>query len=198
MTKLILARHGIYTNPEDIVPFRSNDYTLSEEGIKQIERNANFLREFEISQIYSSPIERCRESAQIFSKILNVGIVYDNDIQEIDSPLKNTPATEYKKLMNGESLYANKFHLSNGGESLEQVMERVERFLRIVLTQSDDQVVLAVSHGDPIMLLVLYAQKIKFDITKTLESQTDYIKKGGMIELDFDGLELVGSIKKYF
>src|SRR6187549_1712090 len=98
MTKIFLVRHGIYGNPNHIVPFRSNDVTLTQEGTAQIERDANILKQFNPSQIYSSPIKRCEESAQILSKILKIGVVYNEDLIEVGSPLTNIPEEEFEKV----------------------------------------------------------------------------------------------------
>lgn len=188
MTKFILARHGKYFNPDSIIPFRSNEVTLSEEGVEQIEKNAERLLSSNISQIYSSPIKRCVDTSDIYSRILKVGINYDDDLLEIDSPYQNIPELEYKKLVLNNSLYADKFHLEHGGESIEIVEERLQRFLDKILAADKDKTILVVSHGDPLMLMLLKVQGIKFDINKKLEQQVNYIPKGGLIQLEFDEL----------
>jgi len=191
MTKIILARHGKYFNPQAIIPFRSNDVHLSVEGIEQIEQNAGKLRGLNISQIYSSPIARCAETADIYSRILKVGIDYEEDLIEIGSPFQNIPEEEYHRLHSEFSIYADHFHTSHGGEKIEDVHQRLERILKKVLTEGKDKTSIIVSHGDPLMLLILKVQNIFFDINRTLESQTNYIKKGGMIELEFDGVKFI-------
>ncbi|MFS8131239.1 MAG: histidine phosphatase family protein [Candidatus Dojkabacteria bacterium] len=191
MTKIILARHGKYLNPQSLIPFRSNDVSLSEEGIDQIEKNAEKLLSFDISQIYSSPIRRCAETADIYSRILKVGIDYEEDLLEIDSPYENINESEYKKLVAENSIYVDKFHLSHGGESIETVEERIQRVLTKILRENKGKTILLVSHGDPLMLLLLKVQKIDFDINKKLESQVNYIPKGGLVELEFNNEEFI-------
>lgn len=191
MTKIFLVRHGIYGNPNNIVPFRSNDVTLTPEGIEQIERDGNLLKKFNPSKIYSSPVKRCEETSQILSKILNLEIIFSEDLIEVGSPLTNIPEVEFNKVKEGKSLYAYKYHLENGGETLEEVQTRVDRVLTKVLQENKDSNAIIVSHGDPLMILLMNLQKQKVDINKSIESQCEYIQKGDVIELNFEDFNFV-------
>ncbi|MEO6728308.1 MAG: histidine phosphatase family protein [Candidatus Dojkabacteria bacterium] len=199
MTKIILARHGTYFNPLNIIPFRSNDVSLSESGIAQIERNAKLLLKENISQIYSSPITRCAETADIFSKVLKVGIEFRNELKEVYSPAyQNIEQMEYHKLLGYKSLYANSFHLKKGGEKFESIEDRMVSTTHRILKDNEGENVLVVSHGDPIMILYAYVRGIKLDLNRHIEDQLEYIRKGDMIELDFDGENLVKFKQHYF
>lgn len=76
MNKIYLVRHG---NKPQI----AGDPTLSNLGIKQARETAKYFKDKNISQIYSSPLARTKQTAQIIAQDLNINnIIFDNRLKE--------------------------------------------------------------------------------------------------------------------
>ncbi len=188
MKTIYILRHGDYDNPNEIIPFRSNDVHLSEKGKLQITEAANYLKDKNIQALYSSPVVRCQESAQIASEILNLKINTDERLIEVGSPFSNYKYAEYLKVMEDIELnvYKNDFHKANGGETLSSIYERLKSFRSEVLKNPEDNI-LVVSHGDPIMAFICNERRIQFE-----NGWPDtYIPKGGIVKLEYDGNKLI-------
>jgi broad specificity phosphatase PhoE len=87
--KIYLIRHGEVENPNKILYGRLPGFHLSAKGIVEIQQLAEKLKNgnMKISKIYTSPLERAVESAEIIAKVLEISpenIVKDNRINEIN------------------------------------------------------------------------------------------------------------------
>ena len=66
---IIFLRHGqAINNTKRLLAGRTPGVPLTEVGIDQAERIGKFLKPFNISAIYSSPIERAKNTAEIVAK----------------------------------------------------------------------------------------------------------------------------------
>lgn len=68
MTTVYILRHGKTHNPNGILYGHLPGFRLDEEGKRQIKKAAKLLARQPISVIYSSPLLRTRQSAQIFRR----------------------------------------------------------------------------------------------------------------------------------
>ena len=75
MNTFYLIRHGQKVT-------EAGDPGLTELGKEQSEKTAEFLKDKNISKIYSSTFARARETAEIINKTLKVGIVFDDRLRE--------------------------------------------------------------------------------------------------------------------
>ncbi len=121
---------------------------LSEEGIEKTKElvNSGKLNNPEI--IFSSSFNRAKETADIFAEMLNKEVIVDERVSEwklqsLNSP--NFPEEEKKG-------WENKSEKVEGGESLDEVLERVMGFLKELGKENKYETVLIVSHGVPIEL----------------------------------------------
>src|SRR5512136_1382196 len=74
MAKLILARHGeTEWNVEKVFRGRA-DVNLNEVGIKQAELLGKRLRNWELEAIYSSPVKRALDTANIVARCMEVAV----------------------------------------------------------------------------------------------------------------------------
>lgn len=78
--RLILLRHGETGFPQRYIG--ATDVPLSSEGVSQISALQKIFREQDIDLILSSPMERCRQCAEILFPERSVR--YDNELREID------------------------------------------------------------------------------------------------------------------
>jgi|SRR3989344_2271109 len=161
--KFIFVRHGQTDWNRDRIIIGWNDPELNEEGIKQsYELLASLENNFDV--IYSSPFKRAYATAEIISKHFNLPIVVKDDLKErnFGSLAGKTWAEmdkEQKKDMRAIDRQQKYDYTSFGGESAEQVKERVLRFVDEA-KKSSGQKPLVVCHGGVIrMLHYLFSNK---------------------------------------
>lgn len=184
MKEIFIARHGEYANPKNIIPFRSNEVVLSQDGENKIKENAQLLKKEGLKGIFSSPVLRCTQTAQIYSDILELKYVLDDRLIETDSPYQGMDFLKFREKKQGRSLYSDPFHLNNGGETNKEVIDRMQKIAYDKL--SKDKPVLLVSHGDPIMLFLATEAGLSLDYKVRLEEQIEYIPMGGILKFNYD------------
>ena len=82
---IIFLRHGqAVNNTKRLLAGRTPRVPLTENGIKQAERIAQFVKPFKISAIYSSPIERAEKTAAIVAKHNSLEYIVDDRLIELD------------------------------------------------------------------------------------------------------------------
>lgn len=150
-------RHGYSTRNEgtDMInnfTLEKDNYSLTEEGKKDVEASLSHLRALEdIDLIYSSPFKRTFESAQIAGRIFHKEVRVDERLSEDRHGL----ACEGKS-MKACPLYGQPRNFETkeeGGESLNDVRERLWSFFKEVESECKGKKILIVSHGDPIWLM---------------------------------------------
>jgi len=149
MTKLILARHGeTVWNVEKIYRGRT-DVNLDEVGIKQAELLGKYLSNWELEAIYSSPLRRALDTADIIAHYQKIGVHIVDGLIDFDyGEWQSLPEQEVKRLY---PALLNEWHYNPhkvvmpGGESLEDVSKRAIEVVNDVLSKYQGSVVL-VSH----------------------------------------------------
>ncbi len=149
MAKIILARHGeTVWNIEKIYRGRA-DVNLDEMGIKQAELLGNYLSNWGLEAIYSSPLRRALDTANIVARYQKIGVQIAEGLIDFDyGEWQALPEQEVKKLY--PTLH-NEWHNNPhkvkmpGGESLEDVRRRVIKVVNNVLSKYQGSVLL-VSH----------------------------------------------------
>jgi broad specificity phosphatase PhoE len=149
MAKLILARHGeTVWNVEKIYRGRT-DVNLDEVGIKQAELLGKYLSNWELGAIYSSPLKRALDTANIVARYQKIGVHIAEGLIDFDyGEWQSLPEQEAKRLY--PTLH-NEWHSNPhkvtmpGGESLEDVRRRAIEVVNDVLSKYQGSVVL-VSH----------------------------------------------------
>jgi broad specificity phosphatase PhoE len=149
MAKLILARHGeTVWNVEKIYRGRT-DVNLDEVGIKQAELLGKYLSNWELEAIYSSPLGRALDTANIIARYQKIGVHITEGLVDFDyGKWQSLPEQEVKRLY--PTLH-NEWHNNPhkvrmpGGESLEDVRMRAVEVVNDVLSKYQGSAVL-VSH----------------------------------------------------
>ncbi len=157
MVKLILARHGeTVWNVEKIYRGRK-DVNLDEVGIRQAELLGNYLSNWELTTIYSSPLRRAIETANIIARYQKIGVHVADGLIDINyGEWQALPEQEVKRLY--PTLH-NDWHNNPhrvrmpGGESLEDVRKRAIEVVNDVLSKYQGSVVL-ISHRVVIKVLI--------------------------------------------
>ena len=157
-----LMRHGISERDEknDIIinsEKNSDGYHLTTEG-KMIVENAvgNFARGENVDAIYCSPFLRTRETAEIAGKMLHREAKIDNRLTEI----RHGFACEGKKhsACPFKDVKKNFEFKEDGGESWNDVRQRIMDFMQEIESTYHNKKILIVSHGDPLWLLAQIAE----------------------------------------
>ena len=153
--KLFLVRHGEAENnvKEIISSFPEKiDYHLTQKGKEQIKKVADQLKEKNISVIFTSPLKRARETAEIISKATGVEVIIDNDIQEVNvGELNGTRTEDFRKVFPNEILDMDtvKYH----AEGYNQIAERLKSFVNEINKKYQNKNIVIISHGNPLKVL---------------------------------------------
>ena len=149
MTELILARHGeTVWNVEKIYRGRT-DVNLDKVGIKQAELLGKYLSNWELAAIYSSPLSRATDTANIIARYQKIGVQIAEGLVDFDyGEWQSLPEQEVKRLypdlLNEWHNNPHKVRMP-AGESLEDVRRRAIEVINDVLSKYQGSVVL-VSH----------------------------------------------------
>ncbi len=156
---IIFLRHGqAVNNTKRLLAGRTPGVQLTENGIKQAERIAQFVKPFNISAIYSSPIERAEKTAAIVAKHNSLEYKVDDRLIELD--MGKFTGMPYDKIFEKHGNVFLKFYdgeleiAHNGVETFVQVKNRVLSMIDHVKKEHDSENVLLVTHMDPIKAMI--------------------------------------------
>lgn len=173
--KVYFARHGEYQNPEGVVPYRMPGFPLTELGISQSGLQAEKLLSLNIRDIFSSPIERCVQTASIIGSSLHLAVNQSESLTEIGSPLEGVSIVK-RDSYTGNFPYDVAEHIEGGGETKQVVVERMAEFVGKLKLMSKNSSHLLVSHGDP----------IKYYLSHVTKKDIPLIPMGGLVCLDYN------------
>ena len=158
-TTLYLMRHGQVHNPTGILYGRLPGFRLSEMGIQQARAAGEWLAGKPIQAIYSSPMERARQTASIVAQRQDaLSPRIDERILEVLTPYEGRPTAELAAA--GWDLYSgNKPPFESPG----MVLERVLDFMTHIAAAHSNESVVAIGHGDILVFPWLYAQGVAPD-----------------------------------
>jgi alpha-ribazole phosphatase len=153
--KIDFVRHGETENNTKGVVTGHIDSPLNEEGIEQAQKTLSEISN-NYQDLYSSDLIRCKQTAEILNQKLNLEIKYDARLRERDfGSLAGKKFSEMDDT--GEMKHKDKNQQYDyrpyGGESVEDVKERLFSFIRDVKTHSKDKKILVVTSGGIIRLL---------------------------------------------
>lgn len=183
-TKIYVIRHGEYDSPMPVAPYRLSGFHLSERGKEEVRRLAVVLALEPVIAVYSSPLERTLETAEIIAASHTLKPVVDDRLVEVASPLQGKTMAEIKKVGRWDfSIYVTTWYEAQRGETLDEIFSRVRACLLDVKARHDGQTFAIVTHGDPVMLLAAYYQGIP-RIAEALGAMP-YVPMAGGFRLEF-------------
>src|SRR3989338_2804798 len=180
MTTIYFIRHGEYENPFNLLPLRMKGFPLSQLGKDKIKGVGNFLKDKNISVIYSSPILRTRQSAQILSNMLGIQIYFSKSLIEV-----NSPGLQGKDKFMIKDTFKLPLHIQAHGETIEHIYLRMNRIVSKILREHSHNSVAVVSHGDPLMIYTLKISGKTIDGNHAITDYDTYIPKSGMTKIDY-------------
>ena len=158
MAVVVLVRHGLTSATGKKLTGWSPGFHLSAEGRAQAERLADRLAPAPIQAVYSSPLERCRETAAPLARCLGLSVRVRPPLGEVR--FGEWTGRSLAQLRRTALWRRVQFAPSNvrfpGGESFVEVQKRaVDEVLRIAETHPDG-VAAACSHADVIKLVLAH------------------------------------------
>ena len=156
---IIFLRHGqAENNTKRVLAGRRPGVPLTVTGLEQSERIAKFLKPFNISTIYSSPIERAKKTAEIVSEHNSLEIKTDERLIELD--MGKFTGMPYDEIFEKHGNVFLKFYegdleiAHNGVETFVELKKRILDMVDFVIREHSDENVLLVTHMDPIKALI--------------------------------------------
>ena len=156
--KVYLVRHGQSLGNQE-GQFQAPDTPLSDLGKKQARILARRLKNATFDVIYSSPLERARETSEIISKEVGRPIEVWEDIQETKNPKEvvalsrsSAKAKRIKKLIS-KNYHKGDWRYSDE-ETFNELNERGKKVIVHLLKHHRGQNVLIVSHAGMIKMIL--------------------------------------------
>lgn len=148
MQHIYLIRHGQSIGQADNT-VHDEMTPLSREGRQQIETLVPFMQNLQITKMYTSPLKRAEESAEILAKALKVGYEQDNDFGEWNYHGKfegswDEHRIQYPQLHISSGCFDPDFKLA-GGESYNEFVARVHKRAKW-LAEPGSESIAVVSH----------------------------------------------------
>lgn len=180
ITKIIFVRHGqSVKNLIGLFTDEVNDFPLTRLGRKQAKEAGEFLKKENVDVVYSSPVLRAKETAEIISKQLGGIVVHDApELIEVDSGSWDGKTIHDIKIKQERDAYLalsaeERYMAKRGGtgESWFEVEKRVRSLFEKILEEHKGKTVVLVSH----MGINVVGQKIIQNLTNE-EAEVIYDK----------------------
>lgn len=178
MIRLVLIRHGETDwNIEGRYQGQA-DPPLNAVGIEQAEELAEALRKVRPEVLYSSPLKRALQTAQIISERLKIPVITDPRLMEInqgewETRLRSEIEHDYPELF--RAWQTKPWEVTPpGGENLHTVKARVYQAIDEILQQDHRGTIGVVTHRIPIALIKMRFQHLDPDLVRMLELPNTY------------------------
>ncbi len=169
MSLLIFMRHGqAYNNVKRLLVGRNLESHLTDLGREQVTQSSELLKSIPIHKIYSSPVIRTVETAEIASKTLGLPFELDERLFEIE--LGKLVGLYYDDVISAHGDLFAKFYSDNEEEnsllefeveSFGSVRQRIRHLINEMIRKHENENVLFISHLDPIKAAISLAMNIK-------------------------------------
>ncbi len=170
MAVFLLIRHGHNDVVGRTLAGRKSGIHLNATGKDQAEKLVERLSEVPIQAIFSSPMERTRETAEPLARNLGLEIGIMEDITEID--FGEWAGRSFEDLENDpEWRHFNTFRSGTripGGELMVEVQNRMVTSIEKLRKEFPDKVIALFSHGDPIKTVIGHYAGIPLDFALRL------------------------------
>ena len=183
MTEIILVRHG-ETEWNVSQTYRGRaDVALDEVGVKQAELLGEYLSDWKLEAIYSSPLRRARDTANAIARHQNAKVQVASGLTDFDyGSWQGLPEAEVRKLYPDlHQEWRTNPHLVTmpGGESLGDVAERARGVVKEAVSRYQGSVAL-VSHR--VVNKVLICSLLGLDNSRFWDIRQDV---GGITVFDY-------------
>ncbi len=154
---ICFVRHGTTPTTGKILPGRAKGLHLSERGLEEAGRTAERLAVLgSVKALYASPLERARETAGAIGARLGLATSIERGLLECDfGDWTGKPLAELAKLPEWQTVqrHPSGFRFPQG-ESFAELAARVAGTVERLVAAHPGEVIVAVSHADPIKVAV--------------------------------------------
>ncbi|MEV4159541.1 histidine phosphatase family protein [Nonomuraea dietziae] len=156
-TVVHLLRHGEVHNPKGILYGRLPGYHLSETGLQMAETVAKAVADRDIVGLYSSPLERAKETAAPLAAKLGLEVAIDERLIEAGNILEGRPIA---RLVRSPRNYRHFWHPGrpSWGEPYTEVVARMRSMVDTARVASRGHEAVLVSHQLPIWMIRVAAE----------------------------------------
>jgi broad specificity phosphatase PhoE len=181
--RVILVRHAAHDNVGGYLAGRMPGVPLGQAGLAQARRLAQRMARERIDAIQSSPVQRCRQTAQAIAEVVARDVEIAPALEEVDFGAWSGRSFEE---LNRDELWrrwnaARSMTATPAGETMLGVQQRIcGHILSSVRANPDAQIVM-VSHADPIRAALAVVLGLSLDRLQSLD-----IAPASISIIDFD------------
>jgi broad specificity phosphatase PhoE len=155
-TRISLVRHAKVHNPSNIFYGRLPRFSLSRGGYLEAGRTAKAFKHLIIDDMITSPLLRCRQTAtQILKYHQHIKLRQSSLITEVSTPFQGE-ASDVVDSINGD-VYTG---IDPTYEQPKDILFRMQRFLYRTRLKCFKKHTVAVTHGDIILFMLLWASNV--------------------------------------
>lgn len=149
-------RHGRVHNPKKIFYGRLPGFALSNEGLREARCAAQTLSREPLAAVYTSPLLRARQTARAIQAChRHLRIRTSSLLTEVYSPYEGQPTNVVNAL--GGDVYSGS---TPPYEQPQDIVRRIQKFVRRIRQHFAGRQVVAVTHGDVITFMLLWANDL--------------------------------------
>ncbi len=171
MTGILFIRHGAHDLLGKVLTGRNYPVTLNHRGHRQAEWLAERVFAYPVAALYSSPVERCMETAATISHRLGIPVQRAEALKEVDFGAWS--GLEFSKLHAEKQWRAfnavRSLNAPPGGETFAALMARELAFFQEIQRLHPNQWIAAVSHADVIKAALAWVLGMPADLFGRLE-----------------------------
>jgi probable phosphomutase (TIGR03848 family) len=165
-TRLVLARHAVTAQTGPLLSGRAPGIDLSDKGREQAKALGERLAALPVAVVYASPIERTTQTAEAVAQHHGLSV----------EPLPGVIEADYGDWTGGKLAELAKTDLWKtvqrapsrarfpGGESLAEMQSRMVTALEAVVARHPGDLVVVVSHADPIKAAIAHYTGVHLDL----------------------------------
>lgn len=165
-TTILLVRHGQTPTTGKVLPGRAKGLHLAEQGVEQAKIAALRIAELDIDAVYSSPLERAKETAAPISAACGLKTKVDRGLFECDfGDWTGKQLKDLMKLPEWQTVQRapSTFRFPNG-ESFTEMQTRMVSALDKLRALHPGGTIVCVSHADTIKAAVAHAMGTHIDL----------------------------------
>lgn len=171
MTVFYLVRHGACEGLGKTLWGRTAGVCLNEEGKAQALQLVKRFSSIKLDAVYSSPLERARETADVIARAARLEVQQSSAFNEID--FGDWSGKSFDALAHDDRWHRFNTHRSitsiPGGETFPAVRARVNAELERLSAQHKNSRVVIVSHADVIKAALGYGTDMPVDVLQRYE-----------------------------
>ncbi len=190
MSRFFLIRHGDCAGLGEKISGRLPGVHLTEKGRAQVHDLAERLCDYKIDHLYTSPLERTRETAGIIGNRLNLDSESRDRLLEID--FGEWSGLDFEQLDQSDGWdQFNSFRAGTripGGETVAEVQARMVAEILYLTNRHPASSIAVVGHSDPLKTLIACFLGVPLSLMRGFSLSTASVS---ILEIDASGSRLV-------